>query len=338
MRDERSQTLELARWQAMLGSVTPNQVVTGEVIEDARLGAKMAWQVQRSFQGVQGSWFNNYDAVKSKVFWNSNEGWYSTVGNKIVVKSLDWGHTCSDISESLRIKAGKLINDYEKQSINYDAPWEYIRILPAGSCGLDTSQNKGRLVGAHGGFLYPGTYMFVICIDGCIRYFPNDDIHCEQGQDTKHYLQYLPHAALSKRQPVLAAGNFCADICGRIVWATSNSGHYRVDDNMCRDNLIAALGAMGYDYTAAEYKKATSKQNMEELQSLENGDRLQNALVYLHYPANLAFQDHMKNRKEFLPPSNGVRGPRTLLVTSIKSAATYMSEQISISKKAILPL
>ncbi|MFG6095134.1 hypothetical protein SPB21_07780 [Leptothoe sp. ISB3NOV94-8A] len=338
MRDERSEALELARWQAMLGNATSNQVVTAKVIKDVRLGAKMAWQVQHGFQGVNGPWFDKYDDVKNKVAWNSNEGWYATVENRVVVKTLDTGHRLSDMYESLRIKLGKLINEYEDQSINYDAPWEYVRILPAGSCGLDTSKNKGRLVGAHGGFLYPGTYMFVICIDGNIRYFPNDDKNYEHGQGTKPYLQYLPHAALSKHQPVLAAGNFCVDVNGRIVWVTSNSGHYRVDDNMCRDNFIAALKVIGYKYTAKEYKKTMKKEEMKILQSLENGNSLSNELVYLHYPVNLAFQDYMKKLKETSPPLKGVRGPRTLLITTIKSAANYMSEQISISKKTILPL
>ncbi len=327
--------LELARWQAMLGSVTPSQVVTRDVIEDAKLGAKMAWGAQRALKRVIGTWFNDFNAVKDKVGWTSNEGWYIQQGTA-VMKKLDVGHKGSDLIESTRIALGKLFYSYEEQSINYSAPWKYMRLLSATKCGWPADH---RLVGAHGGHMYPGTYMFVICGDGCIRYFPNYDEACEPGQGTKHYLQYLPHAALAEHEAVLAAGNFYVDAQSRLLWAASNSGHYRVDDRMCRDNLKEALKRLGYEYEVAECRDAQSMVNMAELHGMAGGARPPNVFMYLHFRACGPFQEYMKTALHVAPQLDiGVRRTRTELVTTIKKVLSVLKEQNDEADQALLPV
>ena len=174
-------------------------------------------------------------------------GGYSLDSTGVVLKDLDLGHKSVDVIESMLIKFDKLYQNKEDQRINYSAPWQHCRLL--------TAEDDLQLKGATGFTLQEGTYMFVICRDGAIRYFPNDDELCEDGG--KPYIQHLPHAALADHKSVLAAGNLGVDGDGTLIWATSNSGHYRVDDQMCCHNLEQLLRLYGYYYAGILKKRST---------------------------------------------------------------------------------
>ena len=257
-------------------------------------------------------WFTDLNQVKDTVPFLSNQGYYKRSGIQ-VRKKLDYGHTFTDWIESQRIGYGKLRYRGEPalQSINYQAPWQYM-------C-LANSQHLGdtQLRGAHGRVLQPGTYMFVICKDGHIRYFPNHDGMCERGDGTKHYLQYLPHAALAKHRSVLAAGNICVNVEGYLIWATSNSGHYRVNDRMCKENLYEALRRLGYDYTAV-HDGESSNANNDNLMGQESGEAVRTNFTFLPYQICKDYQNYVKSRRNLRVSLGGVRPVRSELVTLIK--------------------
>ncbi|WHI48435.1 hypothetical protein [Microbulbifer sp. VAAF005] len=174
--------------------------------------------------------------LNGDVRWTSNQGWYresKSSGKGSILKELNYGHIASDCLESTRLR---ITADH----VRYDGYYEFMYILPKHG-------DENKLLGANGFPLPTGSYMFTIGEDGRLRYFPTDDGYAEGGHKLKHFAQYLPHAALAKRESVYAAGNFGVEE-GELKWVSSTSGHYRVNDKMCCHNFFATISALRYEY------------------------------------------------------------------------------------------
>lgn len=240
-----------------------------------------------------------------------NEGRYEKdVTGGFWRKSLDTGHWLVDEWE-------KVTNN--KKLMPYDGQWQHLKVLPPARFYSGT--RRRALIGANGWELSRGTYMFVICSDGALRYFPNDDSQCERPTDGKHYVQYLPHAALAHRESVLAAGNLGVSTGGTVDWAASNSGHYRVDDRMCEHNLLACLKALGYAYGSVHEPDSSGT-------DLGDGTHY---LCFYKYPKWRFFQQGAKSGMTALLQ---VRPSSNLVTTQITQALDALERR----KRAIDPV
>jgi hypothetical protein len=281
--------IEAHRWKILLDALDPRLALREMTTSKEQERVQKARGEHDAATSVAPKW---YAGPVRDLKLTDNEGWYEddpTGGFK--VKTLDKGHWLVDEWEKVR---------NNKALLSYVGKWQHMKILRP---DLFYFGPTTTLIGANGWELAPGTYMFVICRDGALRYFPNDDSYCEPPEDGKHYVQYLPHAALACHEPVLAAGNFGVATEGKIAWAASNSGHYRVDDRMCQHNLLACLRAHGYAYNASEVYDA----NELELLAIDAG---QQTLRFFRFPSWRYVQTQAKKGMEVLhevrPKSNVV--------------------------------
>lgn len=76
----------------------------------------MSWAPRRVQEAVEAHrtrptpsspWATDLSKGSDRVGWTSNEGYYQQRSDGTVVKSLDWGHTLSDVREGLLISAQK---------------------------------------------------------------------------------------------------------------------------------------------------------------------------------------------------------------------------------------
>ena len=180
-------------------------------------------------------------------------GYYEKKDDNVIEKSLDFGHKMVDKWENVKHRK-------EGTQVSPSTNFKFLSLQ-------SPKEDSQKVIGANGGVLGDGNFMFTITPNFMFRYMPAANFVGEGGTN-KSFFQFIPHSQLAQLGNVVAAGNFEIRN-GEFIWIDNGSGHYRVNTEVNTTNTKACLQNLGYDIDNIEFKDRSAGE-LDEKYSKEN--------------------------------------------------------------------